>query len=581
MRLGSLLPILSVLFIQGSSGQTGSGTSRLSMDDAYAPFYHGVASGDPLSDRVILWTRITPETEPQGDIQLTWQVASDTGMTQIVNSGTASTNVSKDYTVKVDATGLQPDTWYYYRFESDGKKSIRGRTKTAAISTDRLRFAVVSCSDYQNGYFNAYARIRARNDIDAVIHLGDYIYEYEIQGNLADRKHEPETEIVSLEDYRMRYSQYRLDNDLRELHRQFPFVCVWDDHESTNNSWSGGAENHQANEGSWDDRKANSSQAYFEWLPIRPLNETSRSIYRTIRYGNLMDLIMLDTRIEGRQVQGGSATAPDRTILGPTQYQWLTEQLQSSTATWKVIGQQVMMAPLKAFGITVNNDQWDGYETERTKLYNFIMDNNIQNVVVLTGDIHTTWACDLPMAGYNAQTGANSAGVEFVTTSITSGNASFLAAIENLGSGLVTSQNPHIKFVNLTRHGYTILDVTNEKTQGDVFFVKTITERSTEDEFADAHFVNVGERFLRAATTPTPSPDVLPVPAPALDGTVSRDDKRSVVVSANPNPFHDLLGVQVWLRRPGFVRLSLRDVTGKTVWSQQADNQPAGLAELR
>ena len=275
-------------------------------DPTLKPFYHGVASGDPLNDRVILWTRVTPDSD--APVEVAYHVSSTPDMMSTVASGTVTTDIDKDYTVKVDVSGLKPGQTYYYYFSALGANSILGRTRTAPEGDiNQLRFAVVSCSNYQDGYFNAYERIAERNDIDAVIHLGDYIYEYETGGfghsDEVNRGHLPTHEIISLMDYRIRYSYYKLDAQLRKAHQQVPFITIWDDHEFANNAWMGGAENHQGNEGDWNVRKANAYKAYFEWMPVRTEESVPTKIYRKIRYGNLVDLILLDTRMEGREKQ--------------------------------------------------------------------------------------------------------------------------------------------------------------------------------------------------------------------------------------------------------------------------------------
>ncbi|MBK9249301.1 MAG: alkaline phosphatase D family protein [Ignavibacteria bacterium] len=359
----------------------------MNFDSKLKPFYHGVASGDPLHDRVILWTRVTPDTD--GDITVQWKIATDTALANVIQSGTTTTNQTLDYTVKIDALGLQPNTTYYYGFEALGKKSLTGRTRTTPVDgVQQLRFAVVSCSNYQQGFFNAYGRIAERKDIDAVIHLGDYIYEYADGGygytKEVNRGHEPKSEVISLSDYRIRHSFYKLDPDLRLAHQQHPFIAIWDDHESANDSYKDGAENHDSTkEGSWQERKMAAENAYFEWMPIRRKTLSSNQIYRSISYGNIMDLILVDTRLEGREKQlGGKDTAgkgaidtalwksANRTLLGAQQQQWLFEQLQQSKATWKILANQVMMMQVEAqaLGFPTNLDAWDGYPAEREKL---------------------------------------------------------------------------------------------------------------------------------------------------------------------------------------------------------------------
>ncbi len=274
--------------------------------EEWAPFYHGVASGDPSADGVVIWTRITPDDMGQ-TIEGNWLIAEDPDMENILLEGEFTTDASKDFTVKIEVSDLESDETYYYVFRTGDKFSLIGRTKTLAQNADHLRFAVVSCSNYQAGYFNAYQRIAERNDLDALIHLGDYIYEYadQVYGDenlFVDRQLDPLEEIIDLEDYRIRYSNYHLDTQLIRIHQQHPIIAVWDDHESANDAYTDGAENHtEGDEGSWDERKANARQVYFEWMPIR--DNDNQSVYRTFKYGDLADLTMIDTRLEGREEQ--------------------------------------------------------------------------------------------------------------------------------------------------------------------------------------------------------------------------------------------------------------------------------------
>ncbi len=562
--------------------------SRSVLDPSLAPFYHGVASGDPLSDRIILWTRVTTQNSAEN---VSWQIATDTTFGTVVNSGTVTTDANLDYTVKVDATGLQPGTWYYYRFKNNNVYSIAGRTKTAPVGdADSLRFAVVACSNYQAGYFNAYKDIAMRNDVDAVVHLGDYYYEYEAGGygyiNDTSRLHEPANEIVSLSDYRLRNSQYKLDPDLRYCHQMFPFITIWDDHETANNSWYGGAENHQpAGEGDWFARKAVAKQAYFEWIPIRemaPGNDTI--IHRTLPWSNLMDFIMLDTRYEGRDsslgtgISSTNSTVMDtnRSMMGAFQLQWFKNQLTGSTAKWKIIGNQVMIAPLTAFGLVLNGDQWDGYPVERKKIFDHIMQNNVQDVVFLTGDIHSSWGNDLPHpdSTYNASTGHGSVATEFVCTSITS---PALTALNGIPSSLVTSINPYMKYVEYTKHGYLLLDVNKQRVQGDWIYMSTLTSKNYTPSDA-AHWMNLDtERFLRIAPSALGSRPGMPNLLPYITGVkdVKKDDL--VMISIYPNPSADEVAIQYYLYEPAKVDLKIIDMNGKTVFTQSEKQTQNGL----
>ena len=273
-----------------------------------AHFSHGVASGDPLKDRVILWTRVLPGDGVDRGLNVEWQVATDTRFAKIVSSGQVFTDISRDFTVKVDAASLEPGIRYFYRFISEGVISSTGITKTLPVGeVARFKIGIASCSNYPQGFFNAY-RDMARQDLDAVVHLGDYIYEYPDGGyankealDRLNRHVRPEHEILTLEDYRTRYGVYRTDQDLQKLHQNYPFICVWDDHELTNNTWKAGAENHNEGEGDFFSRIRAARQAYDEWMPIRSHRDGNQGpIYRSFEIGNLADLIMLDTRFHGR-----------------------------------------------------------------------------------------------------------------------------------------------------------------------------------------------------------------------------------------------------------------------------------------
>ena len=538
-----------------------------------------------MSDRVIIWTRLTYDTT--GTVDINWTMATDTGMTDVVTSGAANTSSAVDWTLKIDVDGLEEDSWYYYQFDFQGRKSSIGRTKTAPTGdTDSLRFAVVSCSNYELGYFNVYKELPTRNDLDAVIHLGDYFYEYGVTVPLVDREVEPTYEILSLEDYRTRYSHYRLDKDLQFVHQQYPMINVWDDHESANDSWYGGAENHtEGTEGAWVDRKAYAQQAWNEWLPARlPDPASNDKIYRRIRYGDLLDILMMDTRLTGRDEQlspldaaiGDSA----RSLLGNEQRAWLMDALSDTTTQWKVLGQQVMVAPIELFGVALNADQWDGYPAERQRVYDHIMDNDIEDVVVITGDIHSSWANDLPLPDYDPATGDSSVAVEFVTTSVTS-TAIPIAAAEPL----IMAGNPHIKYINLVDRGFVVLDINKTRAQGDWVYVSTVFETDYTINQGPSWYVNDQERHLQEATSPleapTTSQDLAPV-SPPNPPLVSRApdlnfQEDMVLVGAYPNPFMEKVQLQFHLYRPHKITYQIVDATGKVVFEQYAGRMEPGL----
>lgn len=570
----------------------GEDDPRLDLNPLLAPFYHGVASGDPLQDAVIIWTRVT-STEPT--IEVSWEVSTDTSFApgNIVASGNTTTNASKDCTVKIDVTGLSSNTFYFYRFKTGDTYSMIGRTKTApsANDSDQLRFATVSCSSFQHGYFNAYDRIKDRNDIDAIFHLGDYVYEYG-PGEYGDlRDHLPDKEMVELMDYRTRYSQYRLDPSLRNLHQQYPFITTWDDHESADNSYRHGAENHTpGTEGDWEDRLTGAAQAYSEWLPIRnPDPNDDKKIYRKLSYGNLADIFVLDTRIIGRdeqlsffdQLDPATFNDTSRQLLGHEQLAWLKEGLANSTAKWKIIAQQVMVAPFRAFDIVLNVDQWDGYSAERARLFDFIASEGIDNVVVLTGDIHSSWAMDLPLGPnpYNPITGENSVAVEFVTTSVTSPGIP-LGSLANI----IKNENKHIKHVNLTDHGYTLLNLTDEKAQNDYYFVKTIEERDEDVRYAQSFYAEDGDNHITRTDEATESiyPPAILAPDPTdtstNNPTVGLLESNIKITGLYPNPVvKNKVNVQFFVEQKENVTIQLIDQAGHIVASKNFGERPRGI----
>lgn len=469
-------------------------------DSTLKPFYHGVASGDPLHDRVIIWTRVTPD-DSVSTIDVQWQVANDSGFTGIIASDSVTTNPSRDYTVKVDVTGLESDKIYYYRFTALGKTSMTGRTKTTPqTQKDSLKFAVVSCSNWEFGYFNAYSRI-AEKDLDAVLHLGDYIYEY-ATGKYGDttigRINLPPHEIVSLRDYRTRHAQYRLDRGLRDVSKAHPFITIWDDHEFANNVYKAGAQNHQPDqEGDFELRKAAAKQAYYEWLPIRE----SEKLYRSFSYGSLAQLIMLDERIEGREEPPTSqdSTKTERTMLGAEQLAWFEEQLGTSV-TWKVIGNQVIFSDILQGDVFPksprNLDSWDGYQAEKKKIKEYILKNKINDVVFLTGDTHASWAIEVAT---DISAKYNPFAVEFGTTSISSANDDEYHSKDTvlMMENAMLKANPHIKYINDREHGYLLLTLYPNKAKAEWFYVETLREPNSRERLGKKIEVAKGSYKLK------------------------------------------------------------------------------------
>lgn len=500
-----------------SSGGEDDGLPRYEYDGEPGPedlFSHGVASGDPLLDGVILWTRLTPGSNDV--VEAFFEVALDPEFEMRVAADYIDSVPDRDQTIKLDVEGLSPGTTYYYRFFSLGRESVIGRTRTAPDgAVDRLRLAVCSCASLAHGYFHAYRRVAERADLDLVLHLGDYIYEYG-SGEYGElRDYEPATEIVSLDDYRTRYAQYRREPDLQELHRQHPMVAVWDDHESADNSYRDGAGNHQSmTEGEWEDRKAVAFQTYAEWMPFR--EGAQAVIYRALPYGDLMHLVMLDTRIAGRDEQPDDLTDPellddpDRQLLGMEQEAWMVDQITNSTAQWKLVGQQVVMSEVILGEGPFNADQWDGYRAARGRFYDLA--ESTGNVVVLTGDIHSSWAFDLavdPAGTYDPDDGTGSVGVEFVVPAVSSPGFPL-----NAGPALLAA-NPHLRWIDIQARGYLVLDVDTERVQGSWWFVGDVElPDGGAESLAAVWAVRDGTNHLEEERDAAEPPADAPAPAP-------------------------------------------------------------------
>jgi len=480
-------------------------STSLYYEDVLKPFYHGVASGDPLSDRVIIWTRITPEYQ-MPLVNVAWEVATDQTFSDIVNKGTVKTDSTKDYTIKVDVTELQPASTYYYRFSGLGGTSLVGRTKTLPTSNpEQLKLAIVSCSNFEAGYFNAFGRIAEIEDLDVVVHLGDYIYEYETGkygDESLDRKHLPSHEIVTLSDYRTRYAQYRLDPDLRKVHQNHPFITIWDDHEIANNAFMDGAQNHQENqEGSYLTRKKAAVQTYFEWLPIRELN--ADKIYRTFSFGDLAELVMLDGRLEGRVAPVDSMSHPeyweeDRTMISQQQMEWLMERLTKSPARWKIIGNPVIFSDLDVNPIwgsgKRNLDSWDGYPAQKKMISDQLGQQQVKNVLIVTGDTHTSMAFECIANALDDKETSPAFAVEFATPSISSSNPGTYDPPEVIlqREDEAYRVNPHLKYVNLTDHGYLILQIEPQVARAEWHYVDRVDSISNQVSLGKSFTIKSG-----------------------------------------------------------------------------------------
>ncbi|MEM7666827.1 MAG: alkaline phosphatase D family protein [Pseudomonadota bacterium] len=491
-------------------------------------FTHSVASGEPHATDVLLWTRYVADAETTLD----WQVSESQDFAKPVSEGQVKASPNRDWCVKTIANGLAPNRWYFFRFVApDGTASPTGRTRTLPQGpTEKFRMAVFSCANFGFGWFNSYAHAVEANDCDVALHLGDYIYEYGAgtypSGGQAhpNRVLSPDTEIVALTDYRLRYATYRADPDLQRLHQVIPMIAIWDDHESTNDSWKDGAQNHQPDtEGEWTVRKSVAKRVYREWMPV------SDEAYATYEVGDLATLFRLDTRLEGRDEQldlgkvlegktdpqaaiealvtfrNGDWADADRHLLGEVQETWLAEGLAASKsrgATWQVLVQQVLMGNLKTpssivdglgdglpdwirqrliaaslasqVGLPANMDAWDGYPAARERALTGALEADA-NLLVLAGDTHNGWAFELDLDGARA-------GVEFGVPGVTSpGLERSLQAVPPADfAAAAVSANEQLKWADTSQRGYMIVELTPERATTEYRFVAGIKQRSTQ-----------------------------------------------------------------------------------------------------
>ena len=536
-------------------------------------FGYGVASGDPTADSLIIWTRATPPGTPVATpgsglgrpLEVHWEVARDSRFRHVVRHGSVHTSPKSDHTVKIDVDGLSTYTAYWYRFRAHGETSAVGRTRTAPADPRRvhaLRFALVSCSNYTGGYFGPYRGLAQRDDLDFVLHVGDYIYEY---GNGADRygpkelvgkrDSQPATETITLQGYRLRHALHKADPDLQHAHRVHPFITIFDDHEVANNTWNTGAENHTPGvEGDFLTRRARAYQAYMEWMPFR-LPEQHRvahqgtRFFRRFDFGGLADLSVLETRqnrsrqidVAGFTKSGGgfipsgipSVDAqlkdPKRHLPEPEQLTWLQDGLQQHKR-WHLIGNQVIFTPVRFPGAALgapasvtllNSDQWDGYQADQAQLIAHLaaQSHRSGDAVVLTGDIHSSWAMDIPAD--RSTTTYRPAGVEFVCPSVTSDGfyetfrasaptappATVVGTVEAAAAG-VKATNPWVKYLDGVGHGYVVLDVTPDRVQADFYLTPVPTTaqpdprivKSVVPAYRTSWQTIAGSRQLTAAT---------------------------------------------------------------------------------
>ncbi|ENP8450971.1 alkaline phosphatase [Vibrio parahaemolyticus] len=502
-------------------------------------FEHGVASGDPTQTQVIIWTRVTTAASY---VDVSWQVASDMEFSNVVQSGVFTTDTGRDFTVKVDVQNLNANSQYYYRFIVGEMMSEVGQTQTLPEDgVEKASMAVVSCANYPAGYFHVYREILNQHEqspFDVVLHLGDYIYEYGAGGYASEdaaalgREPSKGAECITLDDYRKRYAQYRQDADLQALHAKLPMIAVWDDHELANDTWKNGAENHQDDEGSFIDRRAAAAAAWTEWLPVRENTFSNMLIYRQFSFGNLVNLMMLDTRLVGRdkpldyfslsaptmEAIGGlvaQSRSADRELLGTEQLAWLMNEFNTHDAKWNVLGQQVLMSRMELpssvmtamfqlftsteekkteallavntaitgyladpsadpISLPYNLDAWDGYYVEREKVYQLVKASS-GNFVCLAGDTHNAWASELKDVSNNP------IGVEFATSSVSSPGLEEYLALDPVAIAQMEYTLPHLvselQWADIKQRGFMRVTFTADAAQSTWYLVSTIKDK--------------------------------------------------------------------------------------------------------
>lgn len=515
-----------------AGGLSACATSSTRQPITGAAFVHGVASGEPATMGFLIWTRVSLPDGMTGSVPVGYEVASDADFTIIAAKGTVRTDSARDWTVKATVATLKPGQTYHYRFLVGDATSPTGRSRTLPAGTvDAARFAVVSCSNYAFGFFNVYDAISKRDDLDAVIHLGDYIYEYGTDGyggsvsKQIGRQHDPVHEIVSLDDYRKRHAQYKSDPGSIAMHGAHAMIPIWDDHETSNDSWEDGAENHDLSEGDWDERRSAALRAYYEWMPVRdPVSgEAAEALLRDFQWGDLVTLATIETRLMARSEQldyakiGASLATPEglekfktvdlvdegRELLGRPQSAQLAKTMTASVADgtrWRILANQIIMAEVTApnlspiagspaiaelekvvpqirdfIGLTtldipLNMDAWDGYPAARDRFYASMADAGATDLIVLTGDTHEWWANAL------SDSAGRPMGVELGTAAVTSpGSSSYFGEEAATYSRMLNERNEMVRYHDPFGKGYIDLALDRDGATAEFVGVTTIT----------------------------------------------------------------------------------------------------------
>jgi alkaline phosphatase D len=581
--------------------------------DILAPFYHGVASGDPLPNAVIIWTRFTPDSEQLQAVKLQYTIATDTAFQNIVQQGEVFADPLNDFTAKVDVKHLNPNTYYYYVFTAPtGKNSLIGRTKTAPTGHySHFRAASLSCTSIYSGFFNGYARIAERNDLDLVIHVGDYLYDF-VDRNGNNRVPDPYPETPKdLQSWRDRHDYYDLDVDLIRARQQHPFVIIWDNHD---------VDDYHKNAVSY--KAAN--RAFYEWLPIRLKQDElvdTLKIYQKLEYGDLVDVVMLDCYSYKDDEVGTNANNfnndeigdENRSYLGDKQREWLYQQIDSSSTVWRIFGSQKLMAPwcLGCFpditgdldfpvfndnGNVFNVRAWDGYPAERKNLFNKLREKGSRNNLTLSGDAHLAFYADLTedpfnLIEYNPLTGGQSVGVELLPSSLTRENFDEILAAEGGGkpnsayySAAETlaiasrAANIHHKYSNFSDHGYALIDITPERIIGEFWVSEKIEVQSTETMMrSHTCEANSGVWSVLPNLTPSDGKTFQANPAPLLPPTanivgITQQNPNAFEASIYPNPASEGISIILPLNHASWT-IELLDVRSVVLQSERVENE--------
>lgn len=539
-------------------------------DAAYAPFLYGVASFEPTTNGIIIWTHITPDSASQNSSTVQWQIATDTNFLNIIQFGSTTTDASKDWTVAVDISNLNSYTTYYYRFQApNGNYTRKGRTRTAptnANNVNHLRMAVASCSSVFSGFFNSYQQIAQRLDLDIVVHLGDYIYDF-VDPDEEVRVPTPyPTSPATKQEWRERQKYYLMDPDLRAARQMHPWIVIWDNHDTDYNG----------------PIAVESREAFLEYVPMRLITPTdTKKIYRKFNYGNLLDIFMIDILLY-RNIDNLPSGQPS--ILGNAQYNWLTTELQNSTAKWKLVGNQKMMCGWSVanipswFPVTIGNgsvldpNSWDGFDAARDQLLDFIQNNNIDNVMVLSGDAHVSMASDLTQnpsgSGYNGNTGAGSVAVEFLPTSVTRGNFNEMGYPGWVVSSVETymeAANPNQVFSNIVDHGYGVIDLKPDSVIAEFWYMNILNQTTTQN-FAKGLLLKDTENHWHRTfmSSPTPPKDY----SQTIVNNQKLPTNSAIQMQVFPNPTEGKFSLNIEIAKSEKIAIEVLDIaTGRNVKS--------------